>query len=163
MSDFLNNFETDEYKGEQIVDGGSQSQSDNKDNKHSQEEVIRVDSDYQTKRKKRKLNYILGGIGATLLIAAIVIVMNLVTLPNFIDRPISDVKGWAQENNIKLEVEENFSVETDENSIIKQAKKPGSRIFKRTSFKVAVSKGADPDEKIAVPNLRYMSLEEINE
>ncbi|MDH6603357.1 beta-lactam-binding protein with PASTA domain [Bacilli bacterium PM5-9] len=127
------------------------------------DEIIVKDVNYSKNQRKRKILLIIGGIASLILIALIVLMINIVKVPNLVDKDLSQVKSWAKEANVNLIVEKKYSNKYDENIVLKQEKKKGSHILKKSNFEIVVSKGADPEEKIEVPNLMYMDISEINE
>ena len=167
MNDFLSKFEDENYDGEHITPNNDINNpnipTNNQQNNIGDDEIIVKDNNYSTKMKKRRLWLIGGSISAVLLIGMIFILFALVRVPNFVDTDLSQAKTWAQKNDIHLIVNQEYSTDKDENIIIEQDKTKDQRVFKGSNLILVVSIGADPDEKIAVPNLMYMSVGEIND
>lgn len=121
-------------------------------------------------KPKRNLDpKVLIGIAGAVLVA-IVGLYFLFFAPNikvedFQGKTTNDVGVWAKENGIdtkNIVMNQVYSMEYDADQIISQNKKAGSKIKKSTPLVFEVSKGADPDEKIEFPDIKNMTLEEIN-
>jgi serine/threonine-protein kinase len=130
--------------------------------KHVEHEID-VDYEYQNKRKKRKLIIIITSILAIVIVIASIVMFNLVSVIDGVGKNIGEIKNWANTNNITLEVEYEYSVKYDENIVISQNLEAGKRVFKGKTMKIKVSKGADPEEKIKVPDINAMTLDQIND
>lgn len=93
----------------------------------------------------------------------IVLVLFLTTrMPSFSEtKTIDEMKLWALQNKITLNVKEEFSLVFKEGIIIDQGKEPNTLVRKGSTFDVVVSKGADPDERITLPDFSKMSLQDI--
>ena len=129
----------------------------------STEHIVEKDEKYQNRKRVRY--GIIGGsaIVGCLLIIFIVRLMNQVEIKDFVGTSISEAKTWALTNQITLEVDEVFDTEHDEFMIIDQSVKANGKLQKGSVLKLTVSKGADPDERIEIPDLETMTLNEVNE
>ena len=174
MSDFLNKFEDENYDGKSIValetaEANNTSQplhhktNVKLDQIKQDDEIIVKDQSYATKQKKQKVWYVLGSILAVGLIALIILFISIVKVPNLVDVDLNQAKAWATNNNINLIIKQEFSLEKDENIILNQEKTKGTYLFKGGTFELVISKGANPDEKIKVPNILYMSIADLND
>lgn len=126
------------------------------------EEVLVRDDE---KIKKRKQKIIIASISAVVLIAVIFFgyrQFNQVNVPEFVnEKTLEEVQVWAAKNKLDLEDVSKFSTKIEEGKIISQSVKGGKTIQKGSYFKVVVSKGADPEEHIKLPEFEKMSLTEI--
>lgn len=125
------------------------------------EEITEVDTGYN---KKQVRKYALIGVAIVLISASIfggVVLLNRVTVPNFIGKNMTEVKSWGLKNRIEIEVTEAFSVEQDAAIVLQQAKSEKQKIQKGSVFSITVSKGPDPDEKITIPDFNAMKGNEI--
>ncbi|MGX8851302.1 PASTA domain-containing protein [Amedibacillus sp. YH-ame10] len=87
---------------------------------------------------------------------------NKITVPSFaLEKDLNEVEVWAAKNKIELDSTSEFSIKADEGMIISQSKKSGTSVQKGSSFKVVVSKGANPDETVKLPDFTKMKLIEI--
>lgn len=189
MSDFLKKFSDDQYnkQNEQADDGTNETddtikkdteqepQTKNKKNikpndtfdstfatSNTKKEVFIRDDEKIQKRKKR---LIIGGICALLICVAGFfgyMKLNEIRVPQFVgEKKLEEVQSWSTKNRITLDYTTKFSVKYDTGYITKQSAKKGDVIQKGSTLEVVVSKGANPDEHIAVPDFMEMSLTEI--
>ncbi len=90
--------------------------------------------------------------------------INQVRVPNFIaDKTLEEVQVWAAKNKIEMEYTSEFSEKIDNNHVIEQSNNKGSNIQKGSHMEFVISKGADPDEHIEIPDFMKMDLVEIEE
>lgn len=80
------------------------------------------------------------------------IVNRKTVLIDFSNMLYEDAVAWANDRNIILTYEEEYSNEIQEDYIISQNVEPGEKIGKDSTVKLSISKGKDPYEKIAVPD-----------
>ncbi len=127
------------------------------------EEETEIDTSYQ---KKKMIKY---GIiaGSTIFILAsifgIFFLMNRVEMPNYVNKPFSEAKAWALKNRIEIEATQEFSIEFDENQVVSQSVEASKGVQKGSVIQMTVSKGADPDGKLPLPDLATMSGSAIEE
>lgn len=125
------------------------------------DEEVEIDKNYH---KKKLIRYgIIGGSAVLVCILAFLafLFFNQVQVKNFVGTPVSELKTWALKNNIEVETEMVFSIEQDENMIVSQDIPEGSNIQKGSVIKVQVSKGANPDERIALPDFSKMNTAQV--
>lgn len=127
------------------------------------EHDVDIDYEYQKKRKQKKLIIIISSVVVTAIVITSVIMMNLVTIMDTVGKNIGEVKNWAKSNNITLEIDYSYTTKYDENLVISQETDPGKKVFKGKTLNIKVSKGADPEEKIEIPDINTMSLDDINQ
>lgn len=130
-------------------------------NSVSVEEVTEIDPTYQ---KKQTQKFILIGLAIVLSLATIgtgFFLFNRVTIPNFIDKNVSEAKTWALKNRIELDITEEYRLEYADQMVAEQGKEPSSHLFKGSILSLTVSLGADPDEKIKLPDFATMTASSI--
>lgn len=129
---------------------------------NAKEEVYIRDDE---KIKKRKRNIVISAICAIVVIVIGIFgyyQLNEIKVPQFInEKTLNDVQVWATKNKVDLNYTSIYSTEVDEGLIVKQSEKSGAVIQKGSSFKIVLSKGADPEEHIKVPDLMNMTLTDI--
>lgn len=122
---------------------------------------IEIDPDYQSNQRKRKIA-IGAGICASLLVCYFIYYqVTRVSVPNFENKSVVDVKKWATENRIDPVMKQEFSVKVDANNIISQSVAPKKKIKKGSKMSFKVSEGANPKEKIKLPDFEKMSKSEV--
>lgn len=125
------------------------------------EHVVEVDNSYH---KRKLIRYgVIGGIALIVCIFIFLIVrmMNQVEVRDFTGVSINEARTWAMQNGITIEDTFEFDLEQDENNIIDQDREPGSRMQRGSVLRLTVSKGADPDELIELPDFAQMTFQEI--
>jgi serine/threonine-protein kinase len=128
---------------------------------HRKDEEVEVDPDYK-KKKRRKLLIILSGfVVAGTLIFFIYYQLVHVYMENFEDKPVSDARTWAADNNLVMELTQEYSKEYDENQIISQSVPERDKIRKGKTVHFVSSKGADPEDVIPLPDFSKMTQTEI--
>lgn len=89
-----------------------------------------------------------------------------IVVPDFVGKSSDEITTWVKQNDIeksKVALNEEYSLEYDDGIVIDQSKPEGSKVKKNTALTFTVSKGADPDEKIDVPDLESMTSNEIKQ
>lgn len=130
-----------------------------------EEERVRID------KPKRKLNkgVLIGLIVAAVAIVALIVYIVFVpkiSMPNFVGQTKTDVSNWAKQNKIEtssIALKEEYSLEYDADYIIDQSVAEGKKIKTSTPITLTVSKGADPDELIEVPDIMNSTMDELKE
>ena len=151
MNSFLDNF-TEEEKDKKNIIGIKEVEYD-----------IEKDQKYSNNKKKKIIIEVLSVLLLIVISVFIFINISKVEVPDFNNQLSSIVKKWADKNNIQLIEEEQYDDEILEDFIINQNIKPGKKISKNSTFKITISKGNDPSEKIKVPDLKNMTGSEIKE
>ena len=103
----------------------------------------------------------MGAIAAVLALGVFYYQQTHVKVPNFIGKNLSDLQVWASENKIKTEIKESYDLAKDANTILAQKQKSGSRIKKGGILNVTNSLGADPKEKIPLPDFMQMNKQQV--
>lgn len=163
MSDFLKKFNNDSYK--KTEENSPVEQQDEQtlfQTSDAKEEVYVVDEE-RIKQKKR--NWIIGLSSTIVLILVafgIWFMMNQVNMPNFVkEKTLNEVQVWATQNHITLDTSQVFSTSINNGYIVSQSVKEGEKIRKGSTLTLTVSKGADPEEHIELPDFMSMTLTEI--
>lgn len=123
--------------------------------------IEEVDTNYR-KKKIIKFSAIGGSVVAVLLIGILTFfLMNQVTVKSFVNTPVNEAKTWALQNGVNVETEYVYSKQYDENMITEQDIPADSNVQKGSTIKVKVSKGADPEELIKIPDFSKMNTSQI--
>lgn len=109
------------------------------------------------------------GISAVVLIALCVGIYFLffaakIEMPDFVGKNRSEVATWVRQQGITASgvvMRDEFSLEYDRDVIMQQSVAAGSKVKKDVKLNFVVSKGADPAESVAFPDIQKMSREEI--
>ena len=112
---------------------------------------LEEDKTYLKKKKKQKIITIIVSIVIAITISLLVIFSQIVEVPNFVNGLNTIATKWGKNNDIEIIEEEQYDTKITERIVISQSIKDGSRIFKKSSIKIIVSKGKDPNDKISVP------------
>ncbi|WP_339183811.1 PASTA domain-containing protein [Oceanobacillus sp. FSL W7-1293] len=124
------------------------------------EEEVEIDLDYRRKKKRRMWLLISGAVVACILIFFIYYLLVHVKIENFVGQPVADVRAWAEENDVEIELEQEHSMEHDANHVISQSVSEGDKIKKGKTLQLISSLGADPEEVIPLVDFSEMSQEE---
>jgi beta-lactam-binding protein with PASTA domain len=116
---------------------------------------------------RKKLNVLV-----PIIIAAVVVIGAVIGLIVYLNRgvevmdfkgwTISDVQLWASDNKVKLQTEEQYNDQVDENKIISQEPADGATVAKGGFVKVVISKGHDLTVSLPLPDIMNMTKEEID-
>ncbi|GGP08111.1 PASTA domain-containing protein [Oceanobacillus neutriphilus] len=128
--------------------------------RQDEEEEVEIDQDYGRKKKLRMWLIIAGSVLACILIFIIYYMAVHVKVENFVDQPVSEVRAWAGENDVEVELEQEYSMEYDANQVISQSVAEGDRIRKGKTLQLTSSLGADPEEIIPLADFSEMTQEE---
>lgn len=124
------------------------------------EEEVEIDLDYRRKKKRRIILLIAGAVAAIILLSFIYYMLVHVKVDHFVDKPVSDVRAWAKENDVEVELEQEYSMEHDANAVISQSVAEGKKIRKGKTLTLTSSLGPDPEEVIPLTDFSKMSQEE---
>lgn len=182
MSDFLNNFSSDKYTGpdsldkkeepKQPLDETASEEKPKSEPKPEvkkempkpeksrrveyQQEETEIDPTYEKKKRNKRIVLVLL---ILLLLAGSAFAyfkLTRVDMPDFVGKPISEVKLWGVQNKITLNLEPEFSLEQPANTVISQPTEAGKKVRKGSSITLKTSKGADPQEHIELPDFSTM-------
>lgn len=116
------------------------------------------------KRRARRIIFSVLAVIVVLLLGGLLYYSSqVVKLPNLVGDYADKAEVWALQNNIFLELKEEFNTEFGRGIVIHQEPAPGEKLFKGDSVMMTVSRGLNPDEHIALPDFSQMELSEIQE
>ncbi|MBC5636930.1 PASTA domain-containing protein [Ornithinibacillus sp. BX22] len=124
------------------------------------EEDVEIDLDYARKKRLRMWLIISGSVLACIVIFFVYYMLVHVKVEDFVDKPVSDARTWAKENDVEIELTQEYSMEHDANKIISQSVSAGDKIRKGKTLQLTSSLGPDPEEVIPLPDFSVMSQEE---
>jgi len=81
-----------------------------------------------------------------------------ITVPNFFERPLEEVKEWAREQRVELVIEEAAHETVMAGQVAAQSVEPGERVAQRDEITLTVSLGI----AVTVPNFNTISFEDAN-
>lgn len=114
--------------------------------------------------RKSKLPMAAGIIGAVVVLAVIIVLLTMgggVEVKDFTDWELKDVQLWAQQTDIKLQIEEEFNDKYEASHVISQSVEAGTKIKKGEFLQITVSKGHDLSVLLPLPDLKSMTKDEI--
>ncbi|MFC7056010.1 PASTA domain-containing protein [Enterococcus alcedinis] len=80
-----------------------------------------------------------------------------VKVPDFKSKEISEVRTWASDSDVKIEVEQEYNFDEEVNRVISQDFPANKKIRKGKILTVTGSLGANPEDKIALANFAEMT------
>lgn len=125
-----------------------------------EEEEVEIDLDYRRKKKRRMWLIISGAVFTCILIFFIYHMLVHVKVEDFVAQPVSEARAWASENDVEIELEQEYSMEYEANQIISQSISAGDKIRKGRTLQLTSSLGADPEETIPLADFSEMTQEE---
>lgn len=131
--------------------------------RHYEEEIIEIDKSFDIKQKRKKVMIILSALLAVILCTGTFLFFNMTVVPYFVEKKQSTAEAWAKENNVTIQLNKIYSKEKELDIIIKQDKTEGTYIFKGSTVTLTISKGADPNEYVAIPDFTIMNQRELEE
>lgn len=152
--------ETDETLPELDETMNLESYSYRSNRRQDAEEDVEIDADYQRKKQIRLLLIISGAVLAIILVFLIYHMIVHVKVDDFENQTVSDARAWAKENDVEIELEQEYTMEYDVNYIISQSVPAGKKIKKGKTLKLTSSLGPDPEEVIPLVDFSEMSQEE---
>ena len=87
-----------------------------------------------------------------------------IEMPDFVGQTKDDVASWVKQQGITtsgIVFKEEYNFDTDANVILDQDVKAGKKVKKDVKITFTISLGADPDEKVTIPDLKNMTKSEI--
>lgn len=126
-------------------------------------EETTIDPSYKANQRKKLIGAVVGVVLFIALGTAFYYFINQVRIPDYVGKPVSELKAWANRNDVTLEISEVFSLEVSKDYIISVDPLANTKIQKGSNMKVAISKGADPDELILVPDFTGNTYFQIQE
>lgn len=136
---------------------------DNKPASFKEEERVKITKD------KKPFNVKLIVIILAIVLAIVGLILFFVLRPtievkDFVGSNASEAKAWIKQNDIETQgiiFKEEYSFDYDEDYIISQSIEAGKKVRKNVKMDFIVSKGADPDELVSVPDIESMYKDEI--
>lgn len=126
-----------------------------------------------TRIEKNKISFnpkILGGILVVLLLIVIasyfLFFAPKIKMPDFIGKDINEFTFWATQYEIDrtgVVVSKEYNFEYDKDVIIKQSITPDTKIKKDSKISIVTSDGPDPDELVTFPDIKNMTMDEIQD
>lgn len=138
----------------------SESFSSRSSHRRDAEEEVEIDLDYRRKKRRRMWLIILGSVLACILIFFIYYMLVHVKVDNFVDKPVSDARAWAKENDVEVELEQEHNMEHEANQIISQSVPAGDKIRKGKTLQLTSSLGPDPEDIVPLADFSEMSQQE---
>ncbi|MDR2832758.1 MAG: PASTA domain-containing protein [Streptococcaceae bacterium] len=122
------------------------------------EEGIELDPNFQ-KEKRKKLVILASSILLIFIISFVIYRQaNFVKVPDFKGKEMTEVRTWAAENKIQLDLKQEYDFEAQINTVISQKIK-GKKIKKKSIFTLTTSLGPNPEDKINLPDFAKMTIE----
>lgn len=87
-----------------------------------------------------------------------------IEMPNFVGQTKSDVAAWVKQQGITtsgIVFKDEYNFDNDEDVILDQTIEAGKKVKNDAKITFTISKGADPDEKVSVPEIKNMTKSEI--
>ncbi|BAM46301.1 PASTA domain-containing protein [Amphibacillus xylanus] len=125
--------------------------------RYNADEELEIDPDYRRKKRIKIIIAIAGSLLACILVYFIYHSLVHVKVEDFVGQPISEARAWAKENDIEIELEQEYNLEYDPNRIISQSVPAGDKIKKGNTLLIVSSLGPDPDDVIPLPDFSVMS------
>lgn len=120
------------------------------------EHHVEVDPDYKRSKLRRRV-LIIAAVLAVVLIAVLAWHFSrLVEVPELTGKPLAEAQTFANAKGIELEVTEEYRLDADKGFILEQDIEAGKTITKGSTLALIVSKGPDPNERLALPDFSTM-------
>lgn len=166
MSDFLKKFSSQDYDQQEDTADVKETQNDKLSVMTSSTKDEKFIRDDALVKKNRLKKIVISG-----LVLAVVVgggflykAVNTVQMPAFsMSKTLDEMKLWATQNKITLRTSYQYSTKMEENYVLEQSIKQGEKISKGSAVDVVVSKGADPEERIKLPDFTTMNLAKIEQ
>ncbi|WP_429974998.1 PASTA domain-containing protein [Enterococcus sp. DIV0840c] len=162
MSDFLSKF--DKKNEDSAIKGVSETdkfsnKTRKKMNHRENEEPLETDPFFKKKKRKKYIFRLL--ITLSLIAVSVLLFFQFayIRIGNFVDKDISDVRKWATEHNLAIDVTPSYD-KAPVNQVLSQQEKAGSRVRKKSMLHVTISQGPNPEEKLDLPDFMKISREE---
>ena len=87
-----------------------------------------------------------------------------IEMPNFVGQTKNDVAAWVKQQGITtsgIVFKDEYNFDNDEDVILDQSIEAGKKVKNDVKITFTISKGADPDEKVSVPDIKNMTKSEI--
>jgi serine/threonine-protein kinase len=116
------------------------------------EHEVEIDGSY---RRKKLLRWAIIVAAALILIIAGLLIWHfsrLVEVPELVGKPLATAQSFSRDNGVELELNEVYSLEAERGIILAQDVAAGKTVTKGSVLALTASKGADPDERLALPD-----------
>lgn len=158
MSDFLSKFNPND--GHEESKNHEKNHSRKSHNRTSSlDDEAELDPSFKKNRRKKRCLWLGVLFAFVVLIAFLFFQFAYIQLDNFVDKDISEVREWASERNLAIEITPKYD-KAPVNQVVAQRESPKSRIRKKSTFHVTVSQGADPEQELVLPNFMEMNRDE---
>lgn len=123
----------------------------------------------QKERKPLNIKYLLLGLAGLLLLLILLYFLfwaPKIVVPDFVGQTNSDVEAWVKQQQIErtgINIKPVYDFDSEQGTILTQSIPEGKKVRKNAKIDFTVSLGADPDEKIKVPDLSTMDKTEIQD
>lgn len=141
----------------------AESQSDENDFESDDLHEVEIDPEYQKKQRNKKIAIVSGVILTIIASYTIYYQMTRVKMPDFVDKSVTDVRKWAAENRMELDLKEAYSLKNESSNVMKQDIPAGKKVKKGETLIFTISEGPDPEEVISLPDFKTMSEPEVQE
>ena len=118
-------------------------------------------------KKPIKPAYIIAPIVALAVIAAVVYFIGFrakIEMPDFVGKTKQDVGQWVTQQGIEatgLVFDEEYNFDYDDGQIISQNIEAGKKVKQNVKINFTISKGADPEEEVTLPDIANMTKAEV--
>ncbi|MDR1014263.1 MAG: PASTA domain-containing protein [Coriobacteriales bacterium] len=113
---------------------------------------VEVDKGYRRKRLVRAVVVM----GAVVVFAALAFLawylMRLVEVPELVGKQVAEAQSFSNDSGIGLDLAEEYRLAEEEGTVLSQSVPAGEKLSKGSVLALAVSKGPDPDEALALPD-----------
>ena len=114
--------------------------------------------------KRKMIRY--GIVGSIVIVVAILVffivrMVNSVDVPNWVGQDIGQITSWQISNRITVTQEYEYSLEHPEDTIIAQSREPGSTVQRGSSIVFTISRGADMNQIVGLPDFETMTRGQI--
>ncbi|MBM7542302.1 PASTA domain-containing protein [Amphibacillus cookii] len=120
-------------------------------------EEVEIDPGYQKRRKRMIGLIIFGSLFIFTLMAFVYYQAVHAEVDDFVGNPVSDARAWAKENDITIELSEEYSMEYEVNQITSQSVVAGEKLRKGKEIQLVSSLGPDPEAVLPLPDFSEMN------
>ncbi len=130
-------------------------------NNDRSDEEVEVDPDYRKNKRRKQGVIIAGSLLAGILLFFIYYQMVHVKMEDFVGKPVSEARSWIADNDLEMELTQQYSNEYEENQIFSQSVPEKDKVRKGKTVQFVSSKGADPEDVIPLPDFSQMAQPDI--
>lgn len=137
--------------------GQDRPREDRPESKTDDDQLLVKDQSFAKKQKLKRA--LIAGISliAVMAIAWFYYGQTHLKVPDFTGKSVSTAQTWADEHKVKLDIKRVYDFDQKINQVIKASDK-NQTISKKKTVKLTVSLGADPKEKIKLPDFTQLSV-----